>query len=253
MRVNWFLIFILISCQGISQELKKKKKTNDFYKEVFFVVKKTKVKHGDYFKINLKTKDTLVKGVYAHGKKVKTWYYYGAHNKKYLEYNYDKGQAGYISDKVKKIDSFTIFDGKAYVLSKVDAPPIYLGYEDEILEVLTQNFNPPPIVFKKGLSGVSVASFIINKKGQIQDIILESVIDKALEPSFLKAFKGIDGSWIPAKRDGQTINSKMLILFSIKFIKNLNSDHGLPFVKKPHFKVVEIVFYGVPRSSKSKH
>jgi len=86
------------------------------------------MKNGDYLKINVDTKDTLISGVYQDDLRKGIWKYYSIGNKPWIVYDYENKSFNLLPSEIVKMDSFLIRKDTSFVDEKVDAPPFYLGY-----------------------------------------------------------------------------------------------------------------------------
>ena len=250
MRLVLIIIFGLISTYSISQELKTKKKTILNYQEIYTIDKKTKLKQGNYIRINKLTKDTLVKGHYFNDNKVNIWKYFRENNEVFLEYDYENEKTLYVNIDSTKVDSIQIRKENEFILSKVDVSPFYIGSENKIKTIILQNFQLPKSIFKKELSGMSVASFVITKTGETQDIVIESSYNTEINPAILKSIESLNGKWIPAEVDGNKVDSKMYIVYNIKLTRDVKYEPESKLKDKADLLVINLIYFGVDRERK---
>jgi hypothetical protein len=241
--LTFLLSFSLIS---FSQERKIIKKKSDFYIEIYSIDKGSKKKDGEYVKIKKSTNDTLIFGNYNNDIKVGLWKFNSSSNRIYFYYNYDKRLFNQLPTSISSIDSFYIKKDTAFCLTKVDSPPIYLGYKDEIKDVFRQNAIVPADICEKGLSGNSLASFVVDITGKIVDIGIDNSISKGLDKNIIKTINMINGDWIPAKVNGEPIDSKIYILYNISQITITTK-----YVEEPYLYVIDLVYYGVIKTTRN--
>jgi len=232
-------------CNAQNQDKKIKKVKSDKFIEVFTINKINKLKDGVYYKIKRESEDTLIIGDYKDDKKVGLWKYKDLNKKDYIIYNYDSFKLEYISNSLKSIDTFYIKSDSSFVLGKVDSPPIYLGYENEIKELLNNNTLPTIDIMEKSISSVSIATFIVDKFGNLINIQIERSISKEFDKNILKSIRLICGSWIPAKLNGNNIDTKIYVMFQVS-----NSFTPKYYPNKPYIIPVLLSYYGVQRSER---
>ncbi len=234
------LLVICISFNGYTQELKKKKKTSQYFKEIFYIDKANKLKSGDYIKLNLHSKDTLEKGKYLNGEKIGIWNYYSKNNELYLTYNHEKDSIVSISDEYIKIEKFFVLKEGNYELLEIETPPIFLG-SPEVLKYFFYSAKLSEKFFKKPNPRSSIFSIEINKNGESK-LIVEQNIENTIDESLIKRFNEKAFKWTPAKSQGKNINSRILINYiirpeSLKALK-LESD-------QPYSRIIELYYFGV--------
>jgi hypothetical protein len=240
MKFTLLTILISISLTSYSQERKTKKIRTDSYIEIFTVDKNTNEKDGEYIKINKSTKDTLIYGNYKNDNKVGIWKYYSKNNRLFIAFDYEKKVLNQLPHKVAVVDSFPIRKDTSFYLSKVDSPPIYLGYENELHDILKQNALVPAEVCEKGISGTSLASFIVNCRGKIADIEIENSLSPELDKNIINTINKINGDWIPSKANGEIVDSKIYVLYNISPMVTTTT-----YFEKPYLLVVNLIYIGI--------
>jgi hypothetical protein len=236
------LSFYLIS---FSQERKIKTKKSDYYIEIYSINKETKKKDGDYIKINKSTKDTLIIGYYKNDTKVGKWKFNKSHNRNYIIYDYDSAVFCLKPRKIEKIDSFYIKKDTAFILTKVDSPPIYISYDSEIKDILRQSSSIPIDIAEKNIEGTSMASILIDKNGEISNIQIEKSLSKGLDKNIIATLKLINGDWKPAILNGLPVESKVYFLYNISQLVILTK-----YIEEPYLYVIDLINYGVINSTK---
>ena len=234
---------------ALAQELKKKKNTEDNYQELYTVDKKTKERHGSYLRIHKISKDTLIKGSYENGFKTGPWSYYDKKNRLYLEYDFDQQQFVHRENNFNKGDSLQVQFGNGFKLTKVDAPAIYLGYKNEIERSLNVSFEPPSNFLNKGNSGMVMASFEINLKGEMENLIIETSFDKSLEKPIKNSLEKFKTGWVPAEVKGQKVSSKMYVIYNLTFTTNPSEEKVSIGKPKADLILVNFYFMGITRNT----
>ncbi len=209
---------ILFTQQAYSQNLKTKKKTSQFVKEIYQIDRKSKQKEGFYYKISTSTKDTLVIGNYSNDQKTGLWSYNKMNGEKYIEFNYEtKSIASFYGGELKSDSTFILLDNE-FVLDKVDHPQIYLGFENEARTYITRNIKLPLEIIKNRISGRSVASFVVGENGEIRDQKIELSLGKELDKKILDVINKLTGDWIPAIKDGKAFSSKIILSVDVRIM-----------------------------------
>ncbi len=226
-------------------EMKQKKVKDDHYTCTYLIDKKSKLKEGEYLKIKNNTLDTLVIGHYQNDRKVGVWKYRSAGNKNYILYNYDSKSAEYLDPAICKVDSFlTISENNGlYLLSKVDSPPIYLGFKGEVKSMITNNVKVPVYEMERGLHGVSAASFVIDRTGKIGQIKIERSLNKSFDKIVVNAIELLDSEWIPAKINNVPTDAKMNVLVHV-----YNSTKYPKTKERPYEIVYDLAYFGVQKT-----
>ncbi|MEI6143384.1 MAG: hypothetical protein WCP85_29170 [Mariniphaga sp.] len=244
MKIIYFVLILLLSLNGYSQELKSKKLVTNQFIETFTVDKKSKLKNGNYVKISAITKDTLATGNYRDDLKTGIWKYYRKGNAPWIIYDYENKAIKQLPTEITKVDSFLIWKDNAFVREKVDSPPVYVGFEKEVQTTIAINTKLPVDVLVNGLLGKTLVSFIIDKTGKMNGFRVEASFHKDLNPEVLNACKLIDGIWQPAKVNGQPVDSKLFVIIDV-VPPNVPSQYQ----DTPNIMLVQISYFGVKRTS----
>jgi len=251
MRLLLLTILILISNNTVAQELRTKKTSSFNFQEIFTIDKKSKLKQGNYVKLDKNSNDTLVKGYFNDDKKVNVWTYFEKNNRIYLKYDYDRNVAMPINIASTKVDSIQIRTGDIFTLTRVDSSPLFIGYKGEFKSLIFQNFKAPASLFEKKLTGMSMASFVANKLGQIQDISIEISLSDDLDFAIEKSIESINRKWIPAKLDDNSVDSKIYVVYNIILTRDPKYKHESLFKDKPDLVVIDVIFFEVEREKKT--
>ena len=244
MKVIYFVLILFLSLNGYAQELKSKNLVTNQFVETFTVDKKTKLKNSNYLKINAITKDTLVTGIYRDDLKTGIWKYYSKGNSPWIVYDYENKAIKFLPTEIAKIDSFLIWKDNSFIREKVDTPPVYIGYEKEVQTTIAVNTKLPVDVLVNGLFGKTLVSFIIDKTGKMNGFRVEASFHKDLNPELLNACKLIDGTWLPAKVNGEPVDSKLFVIVDV-VPPNVPSQYQ----DTPNIMLVQISYFGVKRTS----
>lgn len=221
---------ILFTHHAYSQNLKTKKKTSRFVKEIYQIDKKSKQKEGFYYRISRSTKDTLVIGNYSNDQKTGLWSYNKMNGEKYIEFNYEtKTIASFFCGELKS-DSTYILRDKKFVLDRVDHPQIYLGYENEPLSHIARSIKLPLGILKNGITGRSVASFVVGENGKIRDQKIEFSLSKEFDKNILDVISKLTGDWVPATKDGKAFSSKIILSVDVQTMSH--SFENIPVHKE---------------------
>jgi hypothetical protein len=241
-RIVAFSLILLFFLPSFAQELKTKKISTGDYLEIFTVDKSSKMRTGGYLKINTKTKDTLISGAFRDDLKTGIWKYNDLKSKPWVTYDFDKKYLTRLSDELNRIDSFFIRKDNKFVFEKVDSPPTYIGYKDEMKNLLERSLKIPNEILENGLSVISIASFVVDKEGKMREFKILKTSTKDVNEALFEAFKKIEGEWSPAIYHGQPIDSDVFIVFDIK-------PHGTPSAipKISNSIVTHFEYYAVQR------
>lgn len=245
MRFLALSITVIFYLTGFSQELETKKVTTSNFKEIFTVNKATQLESGVYLKIDKKSKDTLISGSYINGVKSGIWRYFSKDNHLWMSYNFDQKTFEILPEEISKIDSFAVKKDDSFSYEKVDFPPVYLGFKNEVARIAVSNFDIPNVFMEKHLSGISIASFVVDSNGKMKNFKRVLVLSDEIMTQMEHMFSLIDGEWVPAKVNGEAVDSQILLVYDIKpsGAKNLFQDN-------PNAIVAHFQYFGV---QKAKH
>lgn len=239
-----FLILLTVLCTpSPSQELKSKKIYSRFYIETFQIDKTSKQRNGNYLMTKVESHDTLVSGKYKNNAKIGVWKYYSKQNKPWMSYDFDKKLLVQIPEEISKVDTFMINKNDVFLYGKVDSPPVYLGFEREVENRIINNFRLSANQCESGFSGIGMASFIVDKNGRMTGYQTKQAPDKDMNINMLRAFNTITGEWLPARVNGQAVDSKILLIFEV-------TPPGVPntFDSSPNILVMHITYFGIKRT-----
>jgi protein TonB len=103
------------------------------------------------------------------------------------------------------------------VLDRADLMPSFGAGEKELLEYLAKNIKYPEIALKNGISGTVVIQFIVDKSGQIKDIVVLRGIGGGCEEEALRVIRQMP-SWTPGKQKGKPVNVRFILPVRFKMI-----------------------------------
>lgn len=198
-----------------SQEFEVKKVSTANFKEFYTVNKISKLESGTYLKLDKQNKDTLISGIYLNGVKSGIWRYFSKRNNLWMSYNFDRKAFEKLPEAISRIDSFVVKKADSFTYEKVDLPPVYIGFKNEVERILIANFNIPKIIMEKHLSGISIATFVVDKNGKIKEFQGEQVLSSEVFPQMEKALKLVDGDWSPAIVNGEPVDSQIVMVYDI--------------------------------------
>jgi len=216
MRFIICLLILGLSTKGYSQAIETKKVTSGIFKEIYSVEKKTKVKNGTYVKIDKLSKDTLIVGQYQNNQRSGVWKYFSEGNKLWMSYDFDKKAFALVPDEIKNITQFNVSNGSEYAEQKVDNPPIYLASKKEIEFRISSEIVPSADIVVNSKSGLCIARFVIDKTGHLKDIVPEVMMSDAIFPQIKSIMEDLKEPWIPAKMNGQEVDSQYILVLDIK-------------------------------------
>ena len=237
MKSYYLLFFSLFFLNIYSADLKTKKQVKYHTIECYSYNKKDKLKEGKYLLLDKQSYDTLIIGNYQSDVKTGVWHYKTKKNKDFLVYNYDKNELVF-AEKME-VDSFLVHVNGKYILSKVDSPPIYLGYDSEKYSILANYIQLPIQFIDNNLKDYSEAVFVIGKNGKIIHARILKSINSEFDKTVLAGINQLNGLWIPAYVDGKAVESL------IHLIVNVAPDNDRPEkgIEKPYIYVVDMIHY----------
>lgn len=248
--MKFTLLYILLMLSFVSFGQKKyktvKKKINLIHKEVYQIEKKSKLKEGFYYYIDTSKNDTLISGNYKDDKKVGLWKYYGRGKFPYLEYDFSTNKLISNRYRITKDSTYIKKDDK-YILDKVDSPQIHIGFKNQAEYDLAKSLTIPKSVIKNGTPTVFIYSFVISKDGILKNIKVEQSIDKEYDKKAIKTIKELDYNWVPALKDGETVDSKSFLIIDFSNGQNLSKNDRT----KAYLWQVKLVYYGIITKSQT--
>lgn len=209
-----FLSAVFINKNSFSQELKYKRRDNVQTVDHYFIDRKSEELNGKFQKINKESGDTLIEGFYEKNEKTGLWNYRCKNGS--FKYNYSTKELINSKCSLFLSDSFTVRIGDNYVLTKVEIPAVYLGYENELKDIIAFNFKIPISIMENNLSGYTIASINIDTNGKINGVNIEKPFDKKFDKT-LKQFleSEIKGDFLPAIYNNSIVESKLFIVIDV--------------------------------------
>lgn len=251
MHKMFLLLMFSFSLVLNGQELVRKKKTGAIEQEIYFISKTDKMKNGPYVLLNNTNNDTLKSGQFRNDAPIGIWSYYSKENQLYLKFDYDSNQLLFESEKIEKVDSFYILANGEFIHDKVDSPPVFIGYDNEIRMALASSVKVPVNILQIGRSCASAFSIEIGTEGEITKYTIEQSADKNLDEQVIEVLKKYNKLWIPAKKDGKPVVSKIFMFVRI-YLQTPDSPRvkdALP--EKPYRWTVDITYFRVARTTTS--
>lgn len=241
-------LFSIYFCNAQNKDFKTKVTKDRDIATTVTINKQTKQKEGLYLKVDMNTGDTLVTGQYSNDKKTGKWRF--AYKKDiYFEYDFKENRISRTSASIQAVDTFIIKEGtEEYTLSKVDTPPLFLGYKNEFGALLTKSIRLPLSVMEKHVTGTAVVSFAIDEHGLMKDVQSEAVLDKELDREIVRRITEVGGEWLPAVKDGQPVKAKFMVVISLS--DGQNTSPSLVFPPKPYLIPVTLSYYCVVRTER---
>jgi hypothetical protein len=241
MKKQYFLLCtIVLACILVhAQELKTKKKWDQFSTEIFQIDKKSKLKQGTYLKIKTTDQDTLMYGQYLNDSITGVWTYFDMNNQPRIKYDYSKNNCLWTSELINKPDTFPVRNGSSFNFAQLDRPPIYLGFIKEVELILSQ-IKLPVSLMEKGESLFCTADFVVTKDGKIAEVQTKDIDNYEIRSKVNEAFKEIKGHWLPGILSGSPVDTKLYVVFDIGpagIVKKLP--------KKPYVLNISINYLGV--------
>jgi len=217
MKTYLVVLSFLLSLSSYSQDLKVKKKSTQYAKEIYQVDKQSKQKNGYYYQLALPNKDTLVTGQYFNDNKVGEWSYRDRHGQRFYTFNYDTHTITNTCNPEAIDDSTFILKNGEFVLDKVNMAQLYLGYKNEPILYLARNLKLPMDLVENNISGICMYALHIDENGKLKDIATRVSLHKAFDQIVKKAVNELDGNWIPAQINGQSTASNTLLILRVNY------------------------------------
>lgn len=216
MKLFLFLSLLFVSFITPAQTFEIKKSNTSCFKEIYLIDKSTQMKCGKFLKLDKQSKDTLISGYYQNGQKTGIWRYFMKDNHLWMSYDFDKKSFLLLPPEISKTDSFLVVKGQKLMYTKVDNPPVYLGSKNEIEKVLSKEIELNPEIIANSKSGVSFARFVVGSDGKLKNITQEVMLSVDLFPQIENILKKLEEEWIPARIDGEAVDSQSILVIDIK-------------------------------------
>lgn len=246
MRFIVLSLILFTFLPAIAQEFKIKKVSTAYFLDTYTVDKITKLKSGNYLRLDKENKDTLISGTYRDGEKSGIWRYFSTEGRLWISYNFDSKAFEILPEEISKIDSFVVRKGDSFAFEKVDMPPVYLGSKKEIEKIITSNFKVPIEICENNKSGISIATFVVDKNGKMKEFHGEQMLSNEVLIQLQQAFTLVNGDWSSAKVNGESVDSQVLLVCDI-------APYGAKtlFQDNPKAIVVHFQYYGVTTTKQS--
>lgn len=234
--VSLIILFLAISPVFSQKTRTIKKKINHSQLEIYDYDRRAKAKHGNYLLLN--NNDTLISGKYNQNNRIGIWKYNDEEGNPYLTYDHDNNKTIWQSDEISGIDMFLILHDSELLLTKVERPPLLLGYRNMFNKHITDNVILTLPLVQGGIGGIGYASVTINANGELSDINVDKSLHRDLDKIIINAIKSCYGKWLPAIVDGEAVDSKINLIFNVSgsgFLRKIE--------EKPYQQVFEIVYY----------
>lgn len=240
MKILSLIVLVILPLSFFGQWTKKITKKEKNRKEVYFVLKSDKtIRQGPYHMFGCGDQ-LYVEGYYKNGLKDSIWTEYGSHGK-YIEgkrvgiweFHYSNGEMeqkyDYTNDTLLyywKNDSlpnkeYKIIIGPDTIKSKLDRPPLYIGGQVSIIQILVldNSFRYPKVPKKSRVPGQVAVAVTIDTHGvAINHRVIKS-IGPIVDEAVLNYFKELPDNWLPGILGGQTVNIEIDFPLNYNFIK----------------------------------
>lgn len=124
----------------------------------------------------------------------------------------------YVDGKLEKGESWDD-QGKRYAYNVVFENTKYGGGREAFVKVIQENFKVPKFAIQRGIEGVVLVTFQINKEGKIQKVKVTRKLCDPCADAALKVVEKFD-KWAPAKKRGQPVIVKYSLPLRIRLVSN---------------------------------
>lgn len=94
------------------------------------------------------------------------------------------------------------------VLEEVDVMPVPAGGMQGLMTFMGENLKYPEQAREKGVEGVVVVSFVVQKDGSISNAEIIRGIGAGCDEEAMRVVKAFP-NWTPGEKDGKKVNTKM--------------------------------------------
>lgn len=119
---------------------------------------------------------------------------------------------GILPDALKehKVIVAAVEDNKTYDLGLIEQNPSFPGGEAAMYEWLSKNINYPVIAQENNIQGKVTLQFVVDKNGDIVDIIIARGVDPSLDKEAVRVVKSMP-RWIPGKQGGNSVKVRFTL------------------------------------------
>lgn len=222
--MKFFFITIIVfslALSGHAQQTEKKviKSKSPSSKEVFYVIKGTDIKHGEYSRMLRGVINISEKGQYDSGTKSGVWEYYDQNDEVEQRYDFDRNELIY--NKYAEPVSFgitrsaLIIDGELHENTTGELP-ILLGGMSKYLYYLRNSLKYPSRARDAQIEGTVIISATVNVDGQIVDEKIEGEAAYGLGEEALRIIQLLPDDWLPVSIEGKPVAIRLFI--PIRFV-----------------------------------
>ena len=101
---------------------------------------------------------------------------------------------------------------RAYIIC--DVMPEYKGGASEFYKGLGSAIKYPKEAREKGISGTVYLNFVVEKDGQISNLVIKKGFNKACDEEVLRAFKTVKSTWIAGQQNGEKVRVASTLPFT---------------------------------------
>jgi hypothetical protein len=164
-------------------------------------------------------------GTVVNGYKRGVWDYFDHSGEMVLKINYDMAKVMYIKPTTR---SFYLFENDEWGLSSVDKPPMYIGSQNEIDDILSSNIQYPKEALKSVRSGKTIVSMVIAKDGSAGQFEVVKDFGKNAGQEVIRALEMIPDLWIPATKNEKVMATKLYFSVIFEAYTDLEDEQLLP-------------------------
>jgi TonB family protein len=159
-------------------------------------------------------------GKLVEGYKSGMWEYYDYPGELSLKVNYDKGQLAYL---IPDSTEYAVMLNGKWVLSRLDKQPRYIGSMVEFHWIIQANIKYPENAKYNTSSATFYVTFEVDSLGKAGNFIAINDPCDGCGNEAIRVLNLIPNLWIPAEKDGQSLNSRFIVPFNI----NKNNPVGI--------------------------
>jgi len=100
----------------------------------------------------------------------------------------------------------------------LDQFPEFPGGKSKMTNFIHENLNYPKKAFKDKVEGRVILSFIVDKSGDIRDIVIIKSVREDIDNEAIRLFKTMP-KWLPAKKNGNPVSVRFKVPLDFKLTK----------------------------------
>jgi protein TonB len=151
------------------------------------------------------------KGEYINDERSGIWEFYNQEGELTQKYDFTSKELIFSKPEKSADKEYEIITESGVEKRKLDRPPMFVGGENELLNLLQSNIKYPNKALERMISGTVLISFIIETDGKVSDHQIIQKIGGDCDEEALRVVKEILNTWIPGQINGHSVKVKYVM------------------------------------------